>query len=207
MTPIESHPMPEGFLPENTLCLIMGTFPPKEFVKAAHFFFYPSPQNHFWNRMENIVPGVRLKKTQKKLQDVSEAQNVLDKMEFCKQQGIGFLDVFTRVSRREGTNEDTNLENVEDVISNGKLLWILQATPSIQRICCTYSLAFKTLKSGISQIPGCKISEVGETSFQAKFTDTERVIDVYLLYPATRSRHRGKEKDRQYRSLIFLRSN
>lgn len=204
MTPIETHPMPEGFVPESTLCLIMGTFPPKEFVKAAHFFFYPSPQNHFWNRMESIVPGARLKKTQKKLQDVSDAQNVLDKKEFCKQQGIGFLDVFTRVSRRDGTNEDTNLENVEDVISNNKLLRILEAKPSIQRIGCTYSLAFKTLKSGLEQIPGCEISKVGETGFQAKFTDTERVIDVYLLYPATRSRHRGEEKDSQYRGLIFF---
>jgi G:T/U-mismatch repair DNA glycosylase len=203
MITTETHPMPQGFVPENTRCLIMGTFPPQEYVNMEHFFFYPSPQNHFWNRMENIFPEFHLKKTKGKLQEVSEEKNVRDKKEFSKQKRIGFLDIFTKISRRDGTNDDTNLENIADVVSNGKLLEILEANPSIQRICCTYSLAFKTLKSGLAETKSCEISDIGETQFQVKLSGSRRTIDVFLLYPATRSRHRGLDKDRQYAALVF----
>lgn len=203
MNRIETHPLQEGFVPEKARCLIMGTFPPIGHHESMNFFFYPSPQNHFWNRMEHIFPEVKLKKTKTKLSDITSAKNVQDKKEFSMQKGIGFLDVFTKISRSQNTNDDTNLVNEEDVLKNGILIKILERNPSIQRICCTYSLAFRTLKEGLAKNGGCQIVKESKEHFQVFLTDSKRELDVYLLYPATRSRQKKEVKDEQYRRLIF----
>jgi G:T/U-mismatch repair DNA glycosylase len=198
---IELHPIQRGYIPENTKTLIMGTFPPIGNQNPDTFFFYPSPQNHFWNRMENIFPRMKLKKTKFKLQDKSNEENILDKKRFCTEKKIGFLDVFTKIIRNKENNDDSNLENVEDVVSNGILLNGLKKNQSIQRICCTYQLAYNTLIEGLKTCEGITVNEMHPKL--AKIFIENREIDVHLLFPATRSGQKKEVKDQQYKELIF----
>ena len=41
-----------GFLLPDSNKIIIGTFPPyNEYHNESDFFYYPSPKNHFWNRI------------------------------------------------------------------------------------------------------------------------------------------------------------
>ncbi len=208
MTELEIHPHLKGFIPEGCHTLIMGTFPPFGYsgIKTNELFFYPSPQNHFWNRMENIFPSwnPKLKKTANRLEDVSHHQNRLDKENFAREKQIGFLDVFQSIRRKKIGSDDTDLLPQEDVVSNGYLLECLKNHQTIDRICCTYKLAYQTLLKNLPleklRIEEDQRSANGE---MAVFNFGSRQVQIYLLYPATRSGQKNKVKDAQYKELIF----
>lgn len=205
MKEIEKHPIENGFIQKNIRTLIIGTFPPKDvYYNNNNFFFYSSVRNHFWNRMENIFPIYSLKKTLTKCCEISPEQNKIDKKNFSEIKEIGFLDVFTKISRIKNSTKDEDLIGVENIVENGKLENILNQNSSLVRICCTYKLAFEILK--------CKLIKnklsITEDSISANgqkmiYQFGKRKIEIYLLYPATRSREKSEIKDKQYAELLF----
>lgn len=200
----ETHPIPNGFLPEKIRILIVGTFPPaREYMsKKEGFFFYAAVQNHFWNRMDAIFPDAELKKTSAQNADQSFIDNRKKKEAFCAAHGLGFLDVFTEIGRKAPTSHDKDLIPVQTILENGKLFHVLENT-SVQRICCTYLLAYQQLKTGLGAtvqvIPDDQTAN-GEKLLLAAFG---RTIEIVLLFPATRSGHKNELKDKQYRHFLF----
>ncbi|MBK6834807.1 MAG: hypothetical protein IPG89_11245 [Bacteroidetes bacterium] len=202
----EYHPIASGFIPENTKTLVVGTFPPKDiYANKKHYFFYASAHNHFWNRMENIFKEYKLKKTKNKCTDVSEEQNKTDKQKFAEDKKIGFLDVFTSIARLSNSTKDEDLIDVENIVQNGKLNEILTHNKNIVRICCTYKLAFETLKC---RLPKDQIRIVNDNDSANNqkiiYEFGKRITEIYLLYPATRSRDLSEIKDAQYEKLLFI---
>lgn len=50
---LQKHPF-EPFFDENSKVLILGSFPPNDFISSQNEFFYPSGSNRFWKIMETI---------------------------------------------------------------------------------------------------------------------------------------------------------
>jgi len=205
MREIEKHPIEIGFVKKGIKTLIVGTFPPKEiYENNEHFFFYSSVRNHFWNRMENIFPECKLKKTQTKCIEVSLEQNKIDKANFSIEKKIGFLDIFSKINRIKNSSKDDDLICVENIVENNKLDKVINENKSLKRICCTYKLAFEVLRCKIEKN---KLSII-EDSISANgqkmiYQFGKRRIEIYLLYPATRSREKSEIKDKQYAKLLF----
>jgi G:T/U-mismatch repair DNA glycosylase len=206
---IEKHPIPEGFFQTNTEVLIVGTFPPKkEYVsRGKDFFFYSSPKNQFWNRIDNIFPtNQTLKKTKTKNIFETFANNKKRKEKFAKQYNIGFLDFFTKVSRKKDSPDDIDLISVENIIENKKLLLLLKSSKKIKRICCTYKLAYESIKNSIKKISKNVNTIEDDTTAnkeRLEFIINRNKVEIVLLYPATRSSHKGALKDSQYKKYLF----
>lgn len=203
---IETHPIPNGYIPGNAKTIVIGTFPPKnEYKDKTDFFFYSSVRNHFWNRMESIFPDYKLKKTATKLRDVSTEENKLDKQKFCRNKNIGFIDIFTKIKRKvNNSTKDMDLEPQENIVINGRLSNILDKNQNIVRICCTYKLAFESLLFSLDKVKlEFKTNQHTANGEECTLNYKSRKISIVLLYPATRSKQKGEIKDDQYRSLIF----
>jgi len=201
----EKHPIDKGFIPKGIKTLIVGTFPPKtEYENNKNLFFYNSTRNHFWNRMENIFPGLALKKTKNKCANRTPEQNKIDKENFAIAKSIGFLDIFTKVSRKKDSSKDIDLIPVESIIENKILFKILDDNIELTKICCTYNLAYEVFEENL---PKELLAEIAneKTANQKEliYKYGSRKISILLLFPATRSRQKNEVKDEQYNSLIF----
>lgn len=203
---IETHPILNGFVPQNAQVLIVGTFPPKnEYLqKKDGFFFYSSEKNQFWNRIDNIL-NKHLKKTLTKNANESFIENKKRKESFAVNNNLGFIDVFSSVIRKANTSNDSDLIQIENIVQNGKLAKILESK-NVKRICCTYKLAYECLKCNLGSLSKsigfrkCPDSANGEIIY---FDYQTRQIELVLLYPATRSRHKSNTKDDQYKKFLF----
>lgn len=207
MTSLETHPIPNGYIPNNCQTLVIGTFPPKkEYFRIKDYFFYSSPQNHFWNRVENIFPDLdpKLKKTKTRLANITKAENRAHKEAFSNEKKIGFIDVFHSIRRLADTPDDADIVSISNIVSVGILDSILSQNANIDRICCTYSLAYRTL---VGELDKNKVNsfydEVSANKVKLEYKLGSRIIEVFLLYPATRSRDPGWLKDAQYKKLLF----
>jgi G:T/U-mismatch repair DNA glycosylase len=203
----ENHPISNGFIPETARVLIIGTFPPKkEYTEKKNgFFFYSSEKNQFWNRIDNIKTDVHLKKTQYKNANESLIENKIRKESFSIKNKLGFIDVFSAIKRKADSANDSDLVPIENIIQNGKLIEILKSK-NIIRICCTYKLAYECLKGNLGSLSkSVTISQRNDSGNGEiiQFSFENREIELILLYPATRSRHKGFVKDEQYKKYLF----
>ena len=177
----ESHPIRVGFTNGETKVLIVGTFPPKEVYETlgGNYFFYSSARNHFWNIMEDIFPNEILKKTKTRHKNLSFEELKLNKENFSVKNKIGFIDFFSIIIRQEQSSKDKHIINVENIVSNGELNKVLKRNNFISRICCTYKLAYDSL-----------IKSLDLTYENPLYKFENRIIEIILLYPATRSGHK-----------------
>lgn len=206
MTSLEVHPIKNGFAPKGTETLIVGTFPPKlVYENNEHFFFYSSFNNHFWNIIESIFPFIKLKKTTHKLKKISFEQNKIDKQFFSENEKIGFLDVFTEIKREKYcSSKDIDLVPQKNILDNGLLFKILDNCENINRICCTYKLAYDTLIYNLNKKNlDCHQNELTANKEAFILNYNSRKIDIMLLFPATRSSQKSFIKKNQYQKLIF----
>ncbi|HLP05667.1 MAG TPA: hypothetical protein VK152_09585 [Paludibacter sp.] len=131
-------------------------------------------------------------------------QNKKDKQDFATEKGIGFLDIFTKVSRVKKSSKDEDLICEENIIQNDILDNILTNNETLCRICCTYTLAFETFKCKLDKN---RISILEDTDSangrKIKYLFKGQEIEIYLLFPATRSRQDNNLKDKQYNKLLF----
>ena len=203
----ENHPISNGFIPETARVLIIGTFPPKkEYTeKKSGFFFYSSEKNQFWNRIDNIKTNAQLKKTRHKNANESLIDNKRRKESFSIENKLGFIDVFSTIKRMADSANDSDLYPIENIIQNGKLKEILKSN-DITRICCTYKLAYECLKCNLGSLSkSINVSQRNDSGNGdiIHFSFENRKIELILLYPATRSRHKGSVKDTQYKKYLF----
>lgn len=226
MTPAETHPfyryvnahnksIKGGFIPSSAQVLITGTFPPKKeyTLKGDGFFFFSSHKNHLFNRFDNIFQSLsdykKLKKTNSLNENESYLSNRKRKEIFAEQKGIAFVDVFTKIQRcYEGSVKDQDLIPIENIVESGLLKQIL-LNNNILRICCVYDLAYQVLKAHLGKIAK-QVNVVSDplTANREKLIVNveDKIFEVVLLYPATRSGHKSELKDEQYKRYIFDRN-
>jgi hypoxanthine-DNA glycosylase len=101
MNEIENHPF-EPFIPENASSLIVGSFPGMEQVTNKHNreeWFYGAADNLFWPILSEAF-GAELKTR-------------IQKETFLTTRGIAITDIFTKVRRKEKSNLDKYLTEME----------------------------------------------------------------------------------------------
>jgi len=200
-----------GFIPKGTKILIIGTFPPFNTYKYTNtgYFYYSSPRSHFWNRFDNLFTRIEgympLKLTKNSIETLEE--NKLRKQVFSETLRIGFIDIFSKIERKQSaSSKDIDIISKETILHNGYLTTILE-TESIVRICCVYSLAYYTFKEWFLKNHPQKIEQVPdvETANKEKLIikhKENKKFEVVLLFPASRSGQKGFIKDLQYKRFI-----
>jgi G:T/U-mismatch repair DNA glycosylase len=86
----------------NTRVIVCGTFPPrKEYFNRKGYIHYSSSKNKFWQHIDSIY-NLNLYAS-KKISDKTDLRiaNSLEKIRFLKDKKIGFIDVFTKISRKD----------------------------------------------------------------------------------------------------------
>lgn len=101
MNEIEDHPF-EPFIPENASSLIVGSFPGMEQVTNKHNreeWFYGAADNLFWPILSEAFETALKTRIQKEA--------------FLTTRGIAITDIFTKVRRKEKSNLDKYLTEME----------------------------------------------------------------------------------------------
>jgi len=101
MEEIETHPF-KAFLPENVTTVIVGSFPGREVthkVLTEDEWFYGTKRNQLWKIIAAVYG--------------TELSTKAEKQALFKKHGIGMVDIFLKVKRKENNNTDNNLEVVE----------------------------------------------------------------------------------------------
>jgi len=207
-----------GFLPANAETLIIGTFPPTKRTQQEidEYFFYSSPLNQFWNRIDNIFINDKsyspLKQTKHRNADLSKLENNERIKTFCINKKLGFLDFFCKIERKKlNSVADEDLINNENIIENNYLFNYLDNNSTIKRICCVYKRAYEDLLKDLKNTQFNLLGPIAEkgTAHNEKYilNYKDKMIDILLLFPATRSPHKGELKDIQYGKYLFGISN
>ena len=109
-----------------------------------------------------------------------------------------------RLQKVENSSKDSDLIPRENILDNGKLFDHLEQNKNIDRICCTYKLAYDSLICGLDKKKlEFKVNELTANEEEYIFNYKSRKIRILLLFPATRSGQKGNLKDEQYKKLIF----
>lgn len=106
----------------NTEVIVCGTFPPRnEYFNRKGYMHYSSSRNKFWQHIDAIY-NVDLY-ANKSISDKSNLRiaNCLKKIEFLKEKKLGFIDVFTKISRK-----DPNSSKDDDIIQPYETMFNLQ---------------------------------------------------------------------------------
>ncbi|MGN6531438.1 MAG: uracil-DNA glycosylase family protein [Ginsengibacter sp.] len=101
MEEIETHPY-KAFIPKNVTAIIIGSFPGREVthkVLTGDEWFYGAKRNQFWKIISGVYQTELITKAQK--------QDLFNK------HGIGIVDIFLKIKRKENNNMDSNLEVIE----------------------------------------------------------------------------------------------
>lgn len=141
MEEIETHPF-KAFIPENVTAIIVGSFPGREVthrVLSEDEWFYGSKRNQLWK----IISGVY----------GTELQTRNEKQSLFKKHGIGMVDIFLKVKRKEDNNMDSNLEVIE---FNDKAIKSILKNHNIKKIFFTSKFVEKSF---MKLFPDIKIGE------------------------------------------------
>lgn len=101
MNEIENHPF-EPFIPDNASSLIVGSFPGMEQVANRHNqeeWFYSAIDNLFWPILSEAFQ--------------TELKTRIQKEIFLTERRIAITDIFTKVRRKEKSNLDKYLSDLE----------------------------------------------------------------------------------------------
>lgn len=141
MEEIEIHPF-KAFIPENVTTVIVGSFPGREVTHrflSEDEWFYGSKRNQLWK----IISGVY----------GTELQTRTEKQSLFKKHGIGMVDIFLKVKRKEDNNMDSNLEVIE---FNDKAIKSILKNHNIKKIFFTSKFVEKSF---MKLFPDIKIGE------------------------------------------------
>jgi len=141
MEEIETHPF-KAFIPENITAIIVGSFPGREVthkILSENEWFYGSKRNQFWK----IISGAY----------ETDLTTKMQKENLFKKHGIGIVDIFLKVKRKEDNNMDSNLEVVE---LNDRAIKIILQNPNITSIFFTSKFVEKAF---MKMFPEIKIGE------------------------------------------------
>jgi G:T/U-mismatch repair DNA glycosylase len=97
----EEHPFPP-FVPDNATILIVGSFPGMEQVVNKNNpdeWFYSAADNLFWQILSDSFQ--------------TELKSVKQKKDFCTAKGIAITDIFMKVKRKDKSNRDQYLTEME----------------------------------------------------------------------------------------------
>jgi hypothetical protein len=127
----------------DSISIVCGTFPPrKEYFNRKGYIHYSSSKNKFWQHIDSIYM-VKLYANKSISDKVNlRIENSLKKIEFLRTKRIGFIDVFTKVSRKnlDSWKDDDIIEPYETIFDNDTFDEILKS--SVENIIFVYSKSY-----------------------------------------------------------------
>lgn len=117
----------EPYIPKNADKLILGTFPTAEQNRGSYEFFYPNPNNDFWNLIFKVA-GENLENFID-FEPIASRKNILGNL------NLGIADIGKRILRQRGSSKDENLfplefENIFKLLEENKNLKTIIITSS-----------------------------------------------------------------------------
>jgi len=148
----------------NTKSIVCGTFPPKkEYLNRKGYIHYSSPKNKFWSHIDAIYDtSLYINKVQAAIAE-TRIDNALKKISFLTKMNVGFVDVFSAISRKDSdsSKDDDIIEPFETIFDIGVFQDILNS--DIKNIIFVYSRSYDEFINGIHQhYPGNGITQVRE---------------------------------------------
>lgn len=127
----------------NTHVIVCGTFPPrKEYFNRKGYIHYSSSRNKFWQHIDSIYNlDLYASKVISDKKDLRIA-NCKDKISFLKNKKIGFIDVFTKISRNDpkSSKDDDIIKPYETIFDGDIFNSILNS--SVENIVFVYSKSY-----------------------------------------------------------------
>lgn len=191
----ELHPWPI-YIPTNATKLILGTFPTADRNRGSYQFYYPNPNNDFWNIIFSVA--------QKKLSDYGQAEPVEIRKQILTELGLGIGDIGKRVLRQRNSSKDGLLFPIEyaDIFS------VLELHPQIDKIIITSSSGGNSVLSWFSHY--CSLNGVNfkvpkeKLPIQTTLLLNYREIKVEVISSTSRiSPIRGEKLFEMYRTAIL----
>lgn len=188
---------------KNTRTIICGTFPPtREYKNRKGYIHYSSPRNKFWKHVDNIYRENLYIPSKVSNNEFLRIKNSLNKISFLKQRGLGFVDIFTKISRiKECSTRDTDIIPEETIFDNQIFDTIIQQS-EVKQIAFVYSLSKKIFEDKLLRIFGKRPKIIREYNtaqipLEVK-TITINQKDLFLSY----SPIHGKILDEQKRIAL-----
>lgn len=124
----------------NTRTIVCGTFPPKgEYLGRKGYVHFSSSRNQFWKHFDMVFDTAFFQIFRNRGEDMQRIENAKAKINFCKTKRIGFIDLFTKISRTKNTAKDIDLIALESIFEIGVFDEILKS--DVIQILFVYSLS------------------------------------------------------------------
>jgi G:T/U-mismatch repair DNA glycosylase len=188
----------------DTEVIVCGTFPPRrEYLNRKGYIHYSSSRNKFWQHIDAIynvdlfAPKIISEKSELRI------SNCLKKIKFLEEKKMGFIDVFTKISRKhpDSSKDDDIIEPYETIFDETIFENILAS--SIKNIIFVYSKSYNVfVKTLLNKYPNSAISLIREYQKDNITLRVESCIvenkSIYLSY----SPIHGKIEDRFRRPAL-----
>lgn len=191
----ELHPWPV-YIPTNANKLILGTFPTADRNRGSYEFYYPNPNNDFWNIVFSLA--------QKNLSNYTQADPIAIRKQVLFELGLGIGDMGKKVLRQKNSSKDGLLFPIEYV----DIFSVLELHAQIDKIIITSSSGSNSVLAWFSHY--CSLNgvvfNVSKTKLpmQATLLLNNRKIKVAVISSTSRiSPIRGEKLFEMYRSAIL----
>lgn len=172
----------------DTKSIICGTFPPRiEYFNRKGYIHYSSNRNKLWKHIDSLYnvnlfanilisekPDIRIANSKKKII-------------FLKQKRLGFIDVFTKISRKDNNSSNDNdiIEPFETIFETPIFNDIISS--QVENVIFVYSKSYETFVIYLKKyFPGTIISLVREFNKNDISLRVERCTigkkEIYLSY-------------------------
>jgi G:T/U-mismatch repair DNA glycosylase len=136
---------------DNTNTIICGTFPPlKEYFNRTGYLHYSSAKNKFWKHVDNIYYTKLYIPTLLANNNTSRIENAIKKIDFLQSKKLGFIDIFTKIERRNASSKDRDIVSKETIFDNNIFSNALQQ--DVVQFGFVYSLSRDTFEFHVKQI-------------------------------------------------------
>lgn len=104
----------------DTISIICGTFPPKkEYFLRTGYLHYSSSKNQFWKHIDAVFSTKLFAALNDGADDLARIENAKQKIAFLRKKKLGFVDIFSKISRKVADAKDDNLIAVETIFESG----------------------------------------------------------------------------------------
>ena len=188
---------PGGIWFPDTRIIMCGTFPPKrEYFERTGYAHYSSPHNQFWKHSEAVFNGDFYINSRVAANTEARIANAHKKVAFAREMQIGFVDLYTKISRRiPNSSADKDLEPQETIFRNGTIKRLLES--GIQRFVFVYSLCrdrfFEELME-LGIVPQQRIAYRTERGLLALWTASVMGREIQLVYSPIHGKNPWIEK-------------
>jgi G:T/U-mismatch repair DNA glycosylase len=190
----------------DTSTIICGTFPPRrEYWNRVGYVHYSSPRNQFWKHIDAIYNTNLFAPNSVTEESGQRVRNSLQKVDFAIEKRLGFVDVFSKVSRKNIISaDDDDLESIETIFDNGVFEEMLES--GIRRFVFVYSLSRDTFIRELQAHYDVQIKEL--ISYSTNNLPLQLMLssigteDLFLYYCPIHGRILWSQKQKALKQII-----